>query len=77
MDLNLATQLVTQYINLYGQAKLEESKAQKLRDFFSQIQAIKQAAMPPPMPNQAAPQANPEPAKTSPLVPNSPNPQQG
>jgi len=72
MDLNLATQLVTQYINLYGQAKLEEEKAQMLRDFFIQIQAIKQAAMPPPAPTapQPTPQANPQPLPQSPLVPN-------
>lgn len=72
MDLNLATQLTTQYINLYMAAKLEESKAQKLRDFFSQIQAIKMAAMPPPMPMGApnVPQAAPQPLPQSPLVPN-------
>jgi len=79
MDLQLATTLTTQYINLYSQAKLEESKAQKLRDFFDQVQAIIKAAMPPPMPQGApggapAPQANPQPAPSSPLVPNSPNP---
>lgn len=74
MDLQLATQLTIQYINLYAQAKLEESKAQKLRDFFNQIQALQQAAQPPPAP---MPQANPQPAAQSPLVPNSPNqPQQ-
>jgi hypothetical protein len=56
MDLQLATTLTTQYINLYSQAKLEESKAQKLRDFFTQIQAIKQAAQPPPQPMQPEPQ---------------------
>ena len=78
MDLNLATQLTTQYINLYSQAKLEEEKAQMLRDFFTQVQAIKQAAAPPPQPaGQPSPQANPQPAPTSPLIPNSPNPQQG
>ena len=68
MDLTLAQQLVVQYINLYGAAKLEESKMDKLRDFFSQIQIIKQAAMPPaPAPT---PQAAPQPQPTSPLVPN-------
>jgi hypothetical protein len=77
MDLDLATTLVTQYINLYIPAKLEESKAQKLRDFFDQIQALKQAAQPPPTapgaaPQGAQPQANPQPAPTSPLVPNAP-----
>ncbi len=76
MDLDLATTLTVQYINLYLSAKLEESKAQKLRDFFTAVQTIKQAAMPPPMPPQvAAPQASPQAAPTSPLVPNSPNPQ--
>lgn len=74
MDLNLATQLTVQYLNLYIPAKLEESKAQKLRDFFNQIQTIKQAAMPPqPMSTQGPagpPQANPQPLPSSPLVPN-------
>lgn len=73
MDLQLATQLTTQYINLYASAKLEEAKAQKLRDFFSQIQAIKMAAMPPQLPPAGAPntpQAAPQPLPQSPLVPN-------
>jgi hypothetical protein len=79
MNLALAEQLTTQYINLYAQAKLEESKAQKLRDFFSQIQALKQAAQPPmatppgapgASPQQATPQAAPQPLPQSPLVPN-------
>lgn len=74
MDLQLATQLTVQYINLYLAANLEEKKADMLRTFFKQVQALIQAAMPPPMPQQAQPQANPEPAPTSPLVPNSPNP---
>lgn len=69
MDLMLATKLVTQYYNLYSAAKLEESKAQKLRDFFAQLQALKQAAMPPPMPG---PQAVPEAPPSSPLLPNAP-----
>jgi hypothetical protein len=76
MDLQLATTLTTQYINLYGAANLEESKTQKLRDFFTSIQTIKQAAMPPAPMQAASPQANPQPAPQSPLVPNSPNPQQ-
>lgn len=78
MDLNLATQLTTQYINLYSQAKLEEPKAQLLRNFYSQVQALKQAAMPPAMPGQPGappPQANPQPPPQSPLIPNSPNQQ--
>lgn len=80
MDLDLATQLTTQYINLYSQAKLEESKAELLRDFYSQVQTIKKAALPPAMPGQApggapSPQAAPEPQPTSPLVPNGPQAQ--
>jgi len=79
MNLPLAEKLVTQYINLYAQAKLEESKAQKLRDFFTQIQALKQAAMPQPMPNApgaspqgAGPQAVPAAPPVSPMLPNGP-----
>jgi hypothetical protein len=72
LDLNLATQLVVQYYNLYMAAKLEEDKAEMLRDFFNQVQALKQAAVPPPMP-APMPQANPQAAPTSPLIPNSPN----
>lgn len=72
MDLALAETLTVQYINLYMPAKLEESKVQKLRDFFDQIQAIKTAAQPPPMPVGApnAPQATAQPLPQSPLVPN-------
>lgn len=75
MDLTLATTLTTQYINLYSSAKLEESKTQKLRDFITQIQAIVQAAMPPPpmpQPGAGQPTAAPEPVPTSPLIPNAP-----
>lgn len=71
MDLELATELTVQYYNLYTAAKLEEEKAQMLRDFFTQIQALKQAAVPPQAPQMAptqnaAPQALPQ----SPLIPN-------
>ena len=78
MDLLLAEKLVTQYYNLYIAANLEESKAQKLRDFFTQIQTLKQAAMPPPplmMPDQggAAPvQGVPLARPTSDLLSNVP-----
>ena len=71
MDLALATELVVKYYNLYMACKLEPKKAQMLRDFFTQVQALMQAGTPPPMPNAApVPQANPEPLPTSPLVPN-------
>lgn len=74
MNLELATQLVTQYYNLYSANKLEEVRCQMLRDFFSQVLALKQAAMPPAMPEQGAPtpQAAPQAPPTSPLVPNTP-----
>ena len=73
MDLTLANKLVTQYINLYGASKLEEEKMQQLRDFFSQIQTIKQASQPPAPPMAApgaAPTAAPQTVPQSPLVPN-------
>ena len=71
MDLDLATTLTVQYINLYLAANLEQNKADLLRDFFTAVQALKQAAMPPPMPMGApVPTANPQPTPTSPLVPN-------
>lgn len=79
MDLQLATTLTVQYINLYLAANLEEDKADLLRDFFAAVQALIQAAQPPPMP-QPVPTANPMPNKTSPMIPNTnaaPPPQAG
>ena len=73
MDLHLATTLTVQYINLYLSAQLEEEKADLLRKFFKQVQALIALSQPPPPP-ALAPQANPKAAPTSPLVPNSPNP---
>lgn len=72
MDLDLANELVVQYYNLYSANKLEEERCQMLRDFFSQVQALKQAAMPPAMSPgaPATPQATPQPLPQSPLVPN-------
>lgn len=71
MDLDLATVLVVQYINLYFAAKLEEDKADLLRTFFNQVQVLRQAAAPPPPVQMApTPQARPEPTPTSPLIPN-------
>lgn len=69
MDLQLANQLVVQYINLYVAANLEEDKAQLLRDFFTQIQALITAGSPPPIP-APVPQATAAPLPQSPLVPN-------
>lgn len=72
MDLQLANELVVQYYNLYSAAKLEEDRCQMLRDFFTQVGALMQAAQPPAPPAQPniSPQASPEPLPTSPLVPN-------
>lgn len=79
LDLQLATELTVQYYNLYVGAKLEEERSQYLRDFFTQVQALKQAAMPPPMPpgqpgmasgGANPPQASPMPLPQSQLVPN-------
>ena len=73
MDLDLATTLTVQYINLYMAAKLEEEKAEMLRQFFSQVRTLKDAAQPVQAPTAApTPQANPMPAPTSPLIPNAP-----
>ncbi len=47
MDLELANEITTQYYNLYVAHNLEEDKAELLRTFFTAIQDLKQAAMPP------------------------------
>lgn len=75
MDIALAEELVTQYYNLYESAKLEEDRAQLLRDFFSQIQALKQQAMsalqPPSQPmGSPSPQAVPQGPPVSEMLPN-------
>lgn len=74
LDLNLATVLTTQYINLYLAAKLEESKADQLRSYFAIVQGLKAAATPPPMP-AAQPQAVAAPPPVSPMLPNAPQAQ--
>lgn len=73
MNIQLAEEKVVQYINLYDQKKLEERKMQMLRDFFTQIQTLKQAAMPPPMAAPNTPLATPQPPPQSPILPNAPN----
>lgn len=70
LDLMLAQQIVVKYINLYLSCKLEEKKADLLRDYFKQVQALMQMATPPPQPMPGAPQATPQPLPQSPLVPN-------
>ena len=75
MDLGNAIDLTVKYYNLYMSAKLEEPKAEMLRTFFKQCQALLQAGQPPPM-AAPTPQTNPQPLPTSPLVPNA-NPPAG
>ena len=70
MEIPLAEELTVQYINLYMSANLEEEKTQLLRNFWTQLQVIKQAAMPQPIGGAPIPQAQPEALPTSPLVPN-------
>lgn len=43
-----ATTKAVQYINLYSTQKLEEEKLELLRNWFTQVQSLKAAAMPPP-----------------------------
>lgn len=71
MDLALAKKLSVQYYNLYMSAALEAEKAEMLRMFNSQVQALMMAAMPPPMaaPAGAPALATPEPVPTSPMLP--------
>lgn len=73
MDLELAKELVVQYINLYGATNLEESKMDMFRTFYTQILDLMQAATPP-MPAQSpmdaqAPQAQAAQPPVSPLIP--------
>lgn len=46
---DLATTLTVNYINKYSVTDLEEEKMQLLRDYFTQVQDLKQAAAPPPV----------------------------
>lgn len=72
MDLVLANKICVQYYNLYMAIKLSEDRAQKLRNFFTQVQSIVQAAQPPPMAPGVAPQAVPQAPPVSPMLPNAP-----
>jgi len=62
-------EIVVQYINLYATCKLEENKMDMLREWFVQLQQLKQMAMPP-APVGGPPQAQAQPLPQSPLVPN-------
>lgn len=72
MDLQLANKLVVQYYNMYMACKLEESKAEKLRDWKAQLDSMTAATQSAMMQQQAAPQAVPEAPPTSPMLPNGP-----
>lgn len=73
MDLQLATKLCNQYYNLYVPAKLDEKKAQMLRDFAVSVQTLITQAQTPAMPAPgASPIAVPEAPQQSPLLPNAP-----
>ena len=77
-DLTLAMDLTKKYYNLYMSAKLEENKADMLRQFFTQCQTLITASQPPAMPQMGAPntpQALPAPLPTSSLIPNAPGAQ--
>lgn len=71
MNIQLALEKTTQYINLYAAAQLEESKLQLLRDFFTQLQTLMQAAQPPPMPGGPGPMpgATAAPPVVNPMIP--------
>ena len=64
---DMATTKCTQYINLYSTQQLEEEKVQVLRDWFTQVQDLKNQAMAP------APQTGPAPGQ-QPLPVAPPNP---
>ncbi len=72
MDLDLATLLVVQYLNLYLAANLEEEKADLLRKFFTQVQTLKNLGQPPALP--AAPGALPTAPGAMPPSPQAPSP---
>ena len=62
---DMATTKVVQYINLYSQCKLEEEKMELLRQWFVQVQILKQQANPPqpaPTPQDSNPNQAPAPA---------------
>lgn len=65
---DMATTLCVNYINLYSTLKVEESKMQVLRNWFTQLQGLKQKAMPP------QPQAQPGSEAQSQLPPTQPPP---
>lgn len=69
-DIMLGKKLVAQYYNLYVASGLEESKAELLRNWQSQLLVLEQAAIPPqPAPMPGAPMAVPQAPPVSDLMP--------
>jgi len=62
---DMATRITVQTINKYAVTDLEEAKKEKLRDYFSQIQVLKQTATPPPPMPAPAPEGQVVPPKPS------------
>lgn len=69
IDIARAKTLVVQYYNLHVPAGLEESKAQLLRDWQTQVLELEQAAMPQAAPAAAAPMAVPAAPPVNEMIP--------
>lgn len=65
---DLATTLTVNYINKYSVTDIEESKMQLLRNYFTQVQILKQQASPPP-PTMLPPQQTNQPMPVAPQAP--------
>jgi hypothetical protein len=77
-DLQMAKEMVLEYIQRYRLLGLEDEKLNLLRTFNSQIDTLTQAAAPPPPPAGvgapgSTPQAAPMPSPRSDLLPNAPS----
>lgn len=70
-DASLPTRIVCDYYNLFAEAKLPENRLKMLRDWFTQVQTLNQAAQPPPPP-QGDPMAVPQAPPVSDQLPNLP-----
>jgi hypothetical protein len=68
---DLATTLSVNYINKYAVTDLEDEKKDLLKNYFTQVQQLKQQAIPPPVQAAAPPQGN-QPQGQPPVAP--PNP---
>lgn len=71
-DASMAHELALEYYSYAKVCKVEESRLQLVRDFIDQVSAAQAAAMTPPAPTDAptGPQAVPEPAPVSQMIPN-------